>query len=174
MGRSSDKATRLRSAVERHERHLVAYARQLVRDPERARDLVQECFLRLCRQVDDVPEAQLAPWLFKVCRNLCFDELRKAGRMTTLDTPATERLTAPGPRETEDLDAALALIDGLPANQREVLQLKFLHELSYREIAEVTELSVSNVGYLIHVGLKAVRRGLARRPAPALSKGVAR
>ncbi len=174
MASGSDRAARVKRAVGTHERHLVAYAAQLVRDRERARDLVQESFLRLYREADGVPDAHVAPWLFKVCRNLCFDELRKAGRMTTLDTPATERLTAPGPKETEDLDAALALIDDLPANQREVLQLKFFHELSYREISEVTELSVSNVGYLIHVGLKAVRRGLMRRPAPALTKGGAR
>jgi RNA polymerase sigma factor (sigma-70 family) len=172
MAGGRNRAARVRRAVQRHERHLVAYATGLVRDRERARDFVQESFLRLCREPEELPDERVAPWLFKVCRNLCLDELRKAGRMTTLDTPSAQ-LESPGPRETEDLDAALALIERLPVNQRECIQLKFLHELTYREIAEVTSLSVSNVGYLIHVGLKAVRQGLTEEPV-TLQKGVAR
>ena len=48
----------------------------------------------------------------------------------------------------------------LPANQQEVIRLKFQHGLSYKQIAEVTQLSVSNVGFLIHAGLKTLRQRL--------------
>ena len=48
-------------------------------------------------------------------------------------------------------------IEALPGPEREVLQLKFQQGLSYREIAGVTGHSVSNVGFLIHTGLKSLR-----------------
>lgn len=55
----------------------------------------------------------------------------------------------------------LDLVDRLPANQQEVIRLKFQGGLSYREISRVTGLTVSHVGVLIHMGLKSVRNRLA-------------
>jgi RNA polymerase sigma-70 factor (ECF subfamily) len=49
---------------------------------------------------------------------------------------------------------------GLTRNQQEVIRLKFQNALSYREISDVTGLSVSNVGYLIHMGLRQMRQQL--------------
>lgn len=51
----------------------------------------------------------------------------------------------------------LLLLERLPTNQQEVIRLKFQGGLKYREIAEVTGLSVSNVGVLLHTGLKRLR-----------------
>ena len=53
--------------------------------------------------------------------------------------------------------------DALPPNQREVIRLKFQNDLSYREIAEVTQLTETNVGFLLHTGLKKLRALLAER-----------
>ena len=53
----------------------------------------------------------------------------------------------------------------LPVNQAEVLRLKFQNDLSYQEIADVTGLSASNVGFLIHTGLKRLRTLLAPEAA---------
>ena len=50
------------------------------------------------------------------------------------------------------------LLDSLPKNQREVVYLKFQCDLSYKEIGEVTRLSVGNVGLLLHTALKAIRK----------------
>lgn len=52
-------------------------------------------------------------------------------------------------------------LDALPERQQEVVVLKFQNGLSYREIAEVTGLSVSNVGFQLHVALKTLRERLA-------------
>ena len=78
-------------------------------------------------------------------------------------------LPAPGPATTlERSEAATSLfrlLDALPPNQREVIRLKFQNDLSYREIAEVTQLSVTNVGFLLHTGLKKLRELLREQPA---------
>ena len=61
----------------------------------------------------------------------------------------------------EAVDQILSLLETLPENQQEVIRLKFQHGFSYREISGITKLSVSNVGFLIHTGLKTIRHQLA-------------
>jgi RNA polymerase sigma-70 factor (ECF subfamily) len=51
----------------------------------------------------------------------------------------------------------LALLESLPPNQREVIRLKFQNGFSYQEISRISGHSVSNVGYLIHAGIKTLR-----------------
>ena len=74
----------------------------------------------------------------------------------------------PGPAEAvEARDAAsraLCAVDALPESQQEVVRLKFRHGLSYREISEVTGISVSNVGVRIHEAMKTLRARLGARP----------
>ena len=52
----------------------------------------------------------------------------------------------------------LSLIGGLPEKQQEVLRLKFQNEMTYKQIAEVTGLSVSNVGVILHNAINALRQ----------------
>ena len=63
-------------------------------------------------------------------------------------------------RATERADEhsnVIKFLDRLPENQREVIRLKFEGDMSYKEISQVTQLSVSNVGFLIHAGIKRLR-----------------
>lgn len=56
------------------------------------------------------------------------------------------------------------MLDRLPKNQREVVYLKFQCDLSYKEISEITKLSVTNVGFLMHTALKNLRKELLSEP----------
>ena len=69
----------------------------------------------------------------------------------------------------DDAARALRLLEALPESQREVLRLKFQNGFSYREISRITGHSVTNVGYLMHAGMKTIRgRMLAGdQPTPA-------
>jgi RNA polymerase sigma-70 factor (ECF subfamily) len=141
----------------------VRYAARITRDVERARDVVQDTFLRLCRQDQADVDGHLAEWLFTVCRNRALDVRRKEGRMKILTERAAAAQTSHEPDQAavaECHDTARhiqTLVDGLPDNQQDVVRLKFQNGLSYREISRITELSVSNVGYLIHTALKKIR-----------------
>jgi len=81
----------------------------------------------------------------------------------TILSDVTDGLAATSPdpadlAETGDSAAGvMRVVERLPENQKEAIVLKFGHGLSYKEIAEVMGQSVSNVGVLIHTGLKAVR-----------------
>ena len=59
--------------------------------------------------------------------------------------------------QDEQISDVLKILNTLPANQQEVLRLKFQGDLSYLEISRITSLSVSNVGFLIHTGIKTIR-----------------
>jgi len=161
----------IRQALERHERSLVPYAARLIGDVERARDVVQETFLRLCKQERAEVEGHVEVWLFTVCRNLWHDTRRKESRMTELEDERAEGTagTLEGPAQAaEQMDSheqILRMISSLPEKQQEVLRLKFQHGLSYRSISEVTGESTGNVGWLIHVGLKALRVKLGAEAA---------
>jgi RNA polymerase sigma-70 factor (ECF subfamily) len=151
------------SALSLYEGPLLRYACRLVGDIDRARDVVQDTFLRLCREDPARLDGHLAPWLFTVCRNRALDVRRKEGHVEPLDLRALEARPsdAPSParllEQREDLVAVLRTLDTLPASQQEVLRLKFQAGLSYREIAEITGLTVNHVGVVLHNGIKSIR-----------------
>jgi len=88
--------------------------------------------------------------------------------MQTLPDAQAAAFPAPGrsPAEEASLRESASLLlrklAELPANQAEVIRLKFQQQMSYREIAAVTSLSETNVGYLIHVGIQTLRRQTAQ------------
>lgn len=155
-------------ALDEYEVPLVRYAVSLLGDVEIARDIVQDTFLKLCKQRPKDLQGHLAQWLFRVCRNGAVDWQRKERRMTSLSTPRLSLLRdkSSGPlRNLEDkevISGVAELIEALPDKQREVIRLKFQQGLSYKEISSVTGFSVSNVGFLIHTGINTIRKKLAR------------
>lgn len=166
----------VRRAVDQFERPLTLYAARFVGDPERARDIVQDTYLRLCEQCREHVEPHLAEWLFTVCRNRCLDILRKEGRMTHLNEVLVQSRSDDDPspldrlEQLDDASRVLRMLEDLPPNQREVIRLKFQNGFSYKEISRISGLSVSNVGFLIHTGLKTLRGRLGvHRAAPAQS-----
>ncbi len=160
----------INTVVEQYERPLVRYAAQITGDLERGRDVAQDTFLRLCKQDreqrDGLLNGHLAEWLYTVCRNRALDVRRKESRMKTMTAEQTLVQTSRDTDQTvateqQDTTArVLEFVGQLTENQQEVVRLKFQHGLSYKEIAAVTELSVSNVGYLIHTAIKKLRTEL--------------
>ena len=65
----------------------------------------------------------------------------------------------------EAMGQVLRVVETLPKNQREVIYLKFQCDLSYKEISDITRLSVSNVGFLIHTAIKALRKEMLTESA---------
>ena len=159
------RAAWIEAAVERFEAPLSRYASRIVRDADRARDVVQDTFLRLCRQDRQALEGDLASWLFTVCRNRAVDLVRKDHGEEALDQGSADDVPAAGPPASAGIGSDLTrALSCLSENQQEVIRLKFQQGLKYREIAPVTGLSVSNVGFLIHTGLKKLRAALGDVP----------
>ncbi|HEY5770844.1 MAG TPA: sigma-70 family RNA polymerase sigma factor [Terrimicrobium sp.] len=160
------------SALERYERALISFAKAITGEPESARDAVQETFLRLSRQDVRALEPRLAAWLFFVCRNCALDHVRKIARFTgdAIDEehPSEDLSPAAEVAAAEETVRLRWLIDQLPQQQRELVRLKFEAGLSYKQMGEAMQMSVSNVGVQLHVAMQTLRRLWKRENTGAL------
>lgn len=162
--RQNNSSEWISEALEQYEKPLLQYAWGIVRRREVAQDAVQETFLKLSQTPFNEVHHKLKPWLYTVCRHLCFDFLKKEKNMASLDPemiqeyPGNEPLPSKSLESEEKNHDLQTILKKLPPNQQEVLRLKFLHQMSYREISHVTKLSESNVGFLIHSGIKTLRQ----------------
>ena len=164
-----NQGTDVKALLHRLQGPLIRYAFQITGDVERARDVVQDTFLQLCSENRASLNGHLEPWLYTVCRNRALDVRRKESHMNPLvETTAEPRSDSPDAlismEQRETFQSALKVLETLPARQQEVIRLKFQNELSYKEISLVTGLSVTNVGFLIHAGLKAIRQNMLAQP----------
>ncbi|MSR63108.1 MAG: sigma-70 family RNA polymerase sigma factor [Planctomycetes bacterium] len=163
----------IRSVLDRHEGPLLAYATRLLSgDVERARDLVQDCFLRLVRADRDALGERTTVWLYQVCRNRAFDLRAKEKPMLALDTDEPRHdPSSPGPLEhleaRDDAAQLRSAVERLPERERELVRLKFEHGLSYAEMGAITGLTATNVGFLLHRALGALRERLPVTREPA-------
>lgn len=159
-------AESFRRLVENHAAELTRYASGLLSgDIESARDVIQDAFLRLWQNPPSDRD-HLRAWLYSVCRTRSIDLLRRRGRMihddgTIAETSTDERPSPAGILDSADkADALFSLVAELPPRQREIVRLKFQDDLSYAEIAEITGLTATNVGFILHTAIKSLRERL--------------
>lgn len=162
----------VRRALDQYESNLIAYTAGILNgDYERARDVVQDALLKLYLTDPDKVRDNLKAWLFTVCRNRALDILRKDHRLDLGNEDALESAVSFGPDPSENADShelhtrLWELVEKLRPNQREVIRLKFMHDCSYQQIADVTGLTVGNVGFIMHVAIKKLRELLNRELA---------
>ena len=151
---------------------LLGYALRLVGDRTMAEDIIQEAFMRLHEQFEQVNEPRR--WLYRTVHNLALNHRRRAGKTIPLDAPAEDGV-AVGPEATDPLplpDEQIARWEGiglvrlslkaLDDRSQQLIELKFTEGLSYKEISIRTGLTVGHVGYLLHHAIKAVADELAK------------
>jgi RNA polymerase sigma factor (sigma-70 family) len=148
---------------------LLLYAQKLVHhDTETAEDIVQEAFMRLHVNFEAVRQPQA--WLYRTVHNLAMNHLRAGRKIVPLkeEDPGTPESAdvLPSPDEylvrLENIDQARQCLGELDARGRELVRLKFEEELSYKEISARTNLTISNVGYLLHHAMKHLADAMER------------
>ncbi|ATH09048.1 hypothetical protein BIY24_14160 [Halobacteriovorax marinus] len=145
--------------VLKHEAPLIGYVFKILRKRATSEEVTQESFLKLWREVFPNKEYENYPkaWLYRVCRNMAIDILRKDTRLV-FDGEVEELISCPSISESVfDSSIILQEIGKLKPIEVEVMTLKFANDLSYKEISSITNLSVSNVGFIIHDCVKKVR-----------------
>jgi RNA polymerase sigma factor (sigma-70 family) len=144
---------------------LLRYTFKLVHNPEASQDIVQEAFMKLHGQFHEVRQPK--PWLFRTAHNLAVNHLRSGQKIVPLSFEGDGAEADPGdlPQDTtlkpdehmarlETIEQTRHCLQSLDERSRELVQMKFLEDLSYKEMSRRTGLSVSNVGYILHHALK--------------------
>ena len=152
-GTMNDRRARFEAQALPHLDAAVNLARWLARSPADADDIVQDAMLRAFRAFDGFRGGDIRPWLLTIVRNCWRTSAgntrrrghvplpEEAGEAIVFDGPSPEAAAAQGD-ERRKLDAVIA---GLPEEFREVLVLREMEDLSYREIAAVTDAPIGTV-----------------------------
>ena len=149
--------------VSHYESPLIRYASRIVCSENIAQDIVQDAFIKLFRKWEDdlVPGPKISSWLYRVTHNRAVDYIRKQSRRHALhERHASEQPEFIGPdrgagfRIGEGAAAAAAALKTLNEREQQLVILKVYEEKSYNEIGEITGLTSSNVGYILHHAMK--------------------
>ena len=137
-----------------------ALARWMTRNNTDAADVVQEAFLRAFRYFDSYRGDDARSWMLKIVRRACYNWLERNRSADVVSLEAEEDLSGAVATSAIDAEALLEsrsdlrrldqLIEALPAPLREMIVLRELHELGYREIAEVTGVPIGTVMSRLH------------------------
>ena len=156
-GHDPGKAQRFRDAALPYLDDAYTLARYLLRDANDAEDAVQECYLRALKHFDSYRGPAIKPWLFAILRNVCRVEFarRASSPAATEDLPDDAEQTPLWRESQETPEAQLLrrrdagtirrLVIALEEPFRETFVLREIHDLSYREIADIIEAPVGTV-----------------------------
>lgn len=138
-------------------------ARYLLKDASEAEDAVQEAFIKLWRHQDDVDGERIRPWLMKVTRNACLDRLRRRKPETELNEEQIGAAGDPasGAQQSELGRWLTRAIEGLREPYRTLVVLRDIQQHSYEEVANATELTLTQVKVYLHRARKQLREQLA-------------
>jgi len=175
-----------RKLFERHARAMVGFCHHFVRDAARAEELAQDVFVNLYRASGHYrPSARFKTFLYRIASNHCLNELRRgeyaaraAEGRAGAEPADPDGLVSPAPTPEASAEGAAleravgALLARLPEKQRAALVLCRLEGLSYEEIADVLETSVSAVKSLVHRATVTAAAVLAPFMPSALPKEV--
>jgi RNA polymerase sigma-70 factor (ECF subfamily) len=143
--------------VERHQNKVFSYILSLVRDRQLADDIFQDTFLKIIRTIKAgayKEEGKFIQFAMRIAHNLIIDHFRKSKRLPMADAVNKEYdlidnakitdLSVEDKMVTEQVyDDIRKMIDFLPEEQREVLNMRMYADMSFKEIADATNVSIN-------------------------------
>jgi RNA polymerase sigma-70 factor (ECF subfamily) len=155
---------------DRYRTQVFRTALAITRNRETAEDILQEVFLKLHRYAERIDTSlSLAPWLYRVTANLCYTHISRQKRWLSALEDAIENVVAPPSRtcperhcERDELQSVIQhAIDLLSPNQKIVIVLHYLGDLSLKEIAAILEVPEGTVKSRLYYGRENLRRKLS-------------
>ena len=143
--------------LERHARRVRDYVRILVKDNDVADDLTQEVLIKVVKVLDEgryTDKGRFQPWLLRVAHNRVLDYFRAQKQVKTIsessagfDILGSKNFAEPSIEDRlvseQQAEEVRQLIEHLPAEQREVVKMRYYEGLSFKEIAEHTGVSIN-------------------------------
>ena len=146
--------------LKRHKDRLFRYINSKVRDADLANDIFQDAFMKVIMTMKSGnynEEGKFLPWLMRISHNLIIDHFRKTNKVRFLSESRTlneeftifhklstdEKNYLEERCETELESQMLGLLDHLPVMQREIIQMRIFQDMSFKEIAEMEDVSIN-------------------------------
>lgn len=147
------------------------YVRSLVRDPDIADDLVQDCLERVIAQWNTRREdGDARPWVFAIAHNVALDELRRLNRRgihVAIEDVQESEMIAPGEPGSLLYRDLLRALEALPEEQRSVLLLVSVEDFSYADAARTLGIPLGTVMSRLSRGRERLQRLLDQAATPA-------
>jgi RNA polymerase sigma-70 factor, ECF subfamily len=158
------------AAVLEHKDRVHSYARSILRDPEDAKDVAQECLVRLWRHRERVePGVGCRSWLLRSAHNLCIDRLRRRSTRPEVGTDENAEDPTDGRPDPERLAFSTQLagrlhraLADLDHRDRAIVLLREVEGLPYEEIAELLDLKLGTLKATLHRAREKLRHALVR------------
>jgi RNA polymerase sigma-70 factor (ECF subfamily) len=160
----------------RHKEKLYTSILFLVKDKYLAEDIFQDVFIRIIDTIRSgryTDEGKFLPWAARIAHNLCVDHFRKVKRTPTIkngddkDIFEVLNFTEEGidtkMMKRQSYDRVRAMLDRLPEDQREVIILRHYADMSFKEIASVTNCSINTALGRMRYGLINLRKMMMQK-----------
>ncbi len=145
--------------VTRHKRRIYSYVYLITRNKELTEDMFQETFFKIIQTLKKGQyneEGKFLPWVLRIAKNLVIDHYRKIKKMPTISSVTNEEGEKvnifdiiPQPKQTDLLeikhfkDTIKGLVNELPGDQKEVVIMRTYYDMSFKEIADITNVSIN-------------------------------
>ncbi len=146
----------LKVLISRHQKKVYSYILHSVKNKELAEDIFQDTFIKVINTLKSgayKEEGKFVQWVMRIANNLKIDYYRKVQRMPIFDTNQDYDIfdflneTSPSVEQkiiTDQINSDIKeLIQYLPEEQRQVLQMRIYEDISFKEIAEITKVSIN-------------------------------
>ncbi|MCE5251339.1 sigma-70 family RNA polymerase sigma factor [bacterium] len=148
--------------VELYKRPLFAFIVRMINNYELAEDIFQETWIKVIRSIKHFRgESKLSTWLFQIAVNQCRDTMRKDKRYVIVPIDEVENLVCDQTLDAERIlkaEEVKKMVAGLPAKMREVIVLKYYHDLNDQEIADATGCPAGTVKSRLHRAAKILQK----------------
>jgi RNA polymerase sigma-70 factor (ECF subfamily) len=149
--------------VERYQPRLRGFLRTMLADSHAAEDAVQDVWLDVFRSVGKLNDTgAFAAWLFRIARDRAYRILRRKGVVTHAIEGVDVAANADDEIELDQRQLVQSSIDRLPHEQREVLLLRFIEQMSYEQIALAVGCELGTVRSRLHYAKRALREIVER------------
>ena len=147
----------------------------LVKDKYLAEDIFQDAFLKIIKTIKEgryAEQGKFLPWAIRVAHNLCMDHFRRSRQQIPVTLPdgtdisnlfGAGDLVADGIEKREVHDSVRKLVEDLPEEQREVIVLRIYADLSFKEISDLTGVSINTALGRMRYALINLRRLISER-----------
>lgn len=161
----------LETLISRYKDRLYTAIYMLVKDQYLAEDIFQETFLKIIRTIKGgryAEQGKFLPWALRVAHNLCMDHFRRVRQQVPITTeegnelfdllPMAHTNGAERLEERQTHQSVRELVESLPEEQREVVTLRIYGEMSFKEIAALTHVSINTALGRMRYGLINLRK----------------